>query len=1160
MKKFVALLIALVLGLFSATVPTKTNTTNPIDTPTETKIIEWAIGYSKRCRGYAGKIQPRNWQPVKRFARRVALAPLMLFIGTASAEGTTPEIRKSSKAEKREKAPGFSCRSFQKEETWHGHIEDEAAAIRSYHPQKDEDPTLRARYGKRAENLLNYILQNGLTVRIQKGRSIRLSKNAITEVTHVDYDDKKPTDKLIVIEHKVEEIFDFDSLIFSNDRKIGEKLKDKYQRKIIKHIMYNGVKVLYKDGSYKLYGGVASSSSHQKQEKILMVDATLIKAHGRFFWFDTRKITTEEEAQIAQMFADDKYLKTSLVDFVEKTKITGAEFWKIRANLIRPWMKQFVDENGNVIHMKDVLFVKDVSKIYLVKNGRRIGKINGQLYHDGEEKEEKILGDGAIVSLVKLAFQGQCSSTGLKGFFVDGTSSIEALCRKYGLTIEEFMNLQVEGIDGKLHRIGDFKAIAGEGCWKLDKAFDNFTEYMAWLEDIAKECNGLDALYLLRQSEEIEEEDKIRRLTKTLIQQWMLMSPKEIRKLTEKARKDLRKAKTFKGSVRKLAALWKNPEDRNAVEKLFEEAPWLVANPIIQEYLREKWYRKLIESVSCKFRTEGQYPYIMQDTVALLEVWVLGLDPNSDSLGVMRGDEVSCSDVPDGRELLCVRFPANFLTAMVMINRACSEAFASCNSVMQISIYSDILIRQDGDVDGDEMCVIYNRLAIAMTKRMLKMFNPPVVLFIHGNKPERHNYASVEAFVEECADALWRAKKYDSVGLYANLAMKCAYLASVAHAKGDKKACDKYLLWMSAASTGAILAIDQVKGNAVDESLINWLDTINKNVRSAIKDIAEEMGCGKLEASMKTSPFTHYYNELAKRRPIDMATCLGVNEFNFVDMIADLILRDAGTWEDYDMQGVVWNTFAACESLLDHSMPEGMKVKYGVVTKKMVELLGDNWFKVEVKDKELDATIETRRKMVPGTQIGLKEFLLLLWRNESSMAYQMEGTNLIEKKEEYYDTCRELLRMFLESGNWVNQYAKSFPEGYEFSIEERWTIMVNAVIMDALELKAGNGLDKNKGSYAMFCLRLFAPEIRKNVKENRVDMARFFLITMRIEDLMADIEDERREDQEELMEKAPEQVEKPEPQQEEPPMDDGYMEYLMSQCPPPEEECVGIIG
>lgn len=1119
MKKLVAMLLAIIISLFSATVSTADTVT--VDRPTNTKTFEWAIGYYSRCSNYGKlKVRKNTFNRVKKIARYVALAPLMLFVGTASAESAIPEIRKSTKAEKREKAPGFSCRSYQEAELWRN-IECEASAIKEYRPEENEDPNLRGKYSKRKDELLKTILQSGLTVRYNKGRTIRLTKDAITEVLHVDYEDKKSTNKLMVVEHNVQSVFDFHWSLFSNDKNIGEELKDKYQKRIEKHIMYRGVKVLYKDGSFKLYGGAASSSSHQKQEKLLMVEATLMKAHEKFFWFGK-----------------------SLKEFAESTMITGAEFWKIRANLIRPWMKQFVTEDGHVLCMRDVLFVKDVEKIYVIKNGRRIGKINGKLYRDGEDKEPKVLGDGAIVSLVKLAFQGQCSSTGLKGFFVDGTSSIEYLCKKHGITVDEFMNLQVEGIDGKLHRIGDFKAIAGEGCWKLDKAFDNFTAYMTWLEEMAAQYPGLDALYLLRQSEEIEEEDKIRRLTKTLIQQWMIMSPKEIRKLTQKIRTDLQKAKTFKGSVRKLAALWKTEEERTAVEKLFEEAPWLIANPVIQDFLKEKWLRKVIEAASCKFRTEGQYPYIMQDTVALLEVWVMRLDPNSDDLGVLKGDEVSCADVPDGRELLCVRFPANFLTAMIMINKACKEAFASCNAVMMISIYSDILIRQDGDVDGDEMCVIYNRLAIKLTKRMLKEFNPPVVLFVHGGKPERHHYTSVEAFLEDCSDALWRAKKYDSVGLYANLAMKCAYLASIAHKNGDKKHEDLYLLWMSAASTGAILAIDQVKGNQVDESLINWLDTIQQSVRKAFKEIALKMGFGKLEAYTKQSPFAQYYNEMAKRRAADMSNFLPVNEDNFVDMISDIILRTAGEWKEYDMQGVAWNAEAACDALLDHSMPFDMKVKYGRVTKEMVELLGDNWFKLESKDKELDKTIETRKKMIPGTQIGLKEFLLLLWRNESSMAYSMEGTNLYEKKEEYYGICRELLRMFLESGDWVNKYAKSFPEGYEFTLTERWTIMANAVIMDALELRKGNGLDKNKGSYAMFCLKLFAPELRKNVKENRVDVARFFLITMDINDLLRDIDEERKEDLEELMETAPEVEEIEEPEEVPPLSNEELMEIL----------------
>lgn len=1005
------------------------------------------------------------------------------------------DVRLSTKAEKREKAPGYSLKSFAKEELWRD-VLDLATAVAEYRPQKDEDPAVRQRYIVMLKDLEKKIFDMKLTVRQKMGRIVRLNKSAISEVLGIQYEEKTPIRRVIVVEHGVQELFSFSPVLFNNDVKIGNEMLIDFQKRIMRKLVIEGVAVIGKI-DVKLYGVVASSSSHQKQEKVLMVGAAELKEHKEFFWFGK-----------------------SLQEFAVETKMLGAERLKATANLIRPWMKPFTTKNGEAIKMKDVLFVKDVEKVYIIKNARIIGSIDGANYKDGLAKESKVLGDGGIVSLVELEFQGQCSSTGLKGFMCDGTSAIKALCEKHNITLKEFYNMQVEGLDGKLHRIGDYKAIAGEGCWKLDKAFNSFDSYMEWLEKMSERYNGLDNLYLLRQAEEIEDEEKVRRLTKSLIQQWMLMSAAEIRALTKNARNDLKRAKTFAGSVKKLAGLWKASEDRTAVENLFYAAPWLIMNPVIQQYLEESWNRKLIESASCKFRTHGQYPYIMQDPVALLEVWVMGLDPNSNDLGVLNGDEVSCADVPEDKELLCVRFPANFLTAMVMKNRACRKEFASLNGVMVISIYSDILIRQDGDVDGDEMCVIYDRLAIELTKRMIEKYNPPVVLFAHGSKAERHGYANAKDFLNDIADALWRAKRYDSVGIYANLAMKCCYLASVYEAKGDMKRRDLALVWMSAASTGAILAIDQVKGNSVDEGLINWINTIQKSVRKAFKEISAEMGFGEKEQSIRQNPFSHFYNEAAKRRPISMANCLPENPDNFVDQISALILRDTGEWSDFDSQNVVWNNDAATEALLDHSMPVEMKVKKGIVTKELIDLLGDNWFKFAAKADEIDATLETRKKLHVGGELGMKEFMLLLWRNESSMAYSMEGRALWEKKEEYYGTCRELIKMFLESGDWVNKYAKSFPEGYEFTMAERWTITVNAVIRDALELNGRNGVDK-KGSYAMFCLKVFANDVIANLKKNRVDNARFLLSDAYMNDIIADLDFERAQEVLELFEDAP---------------------------------------
>jgi hypothetical protein len=712
-----------------------------------------------------------------------------------------------------------------------------------------------------------------------------------------------------------------------------------------------------------------------------------------------------------------------------------------------------------------------------------------------------------------------------KGYLFDGTSSIEELCLKHGISVEDFMNTMIEGIDGKMHRVGDYKVICGEGCWKGDKAFKSYVEYLEWLDRMAEKYPCIDQLYLLRQSEEIEDEEKVRRLTRSLIQQWLMMNPKEIRKITLKARKSLKKDKTLAGQIRKLAGLWKSEEERTEVEKLFEECPWLVMNPAIQEYLKESWERKQIEAASGKFRTEGQYPYIMQDPVALLEVWVLGMNPDDPALGILKAGEVSCADVPEGKELLCVRFPANFLTAMVKVNRACIRAFSSMNGVMVLSVHDLILIAQDGDVDGDEMCVIYDKLAIELTKQMIKTFNPPIILFEHGGKPQRKVHGTKEAFIRSAYDALWRAKRYDKVGIYANLASRCAYLAAIAQKNGDVKKVQQYLIQMSAASTGAILAIDQVKGNEVDQSLIAYLESTIESVKKDFRKIAEGMGVNKKAAYKMVHPYIQYFVSAAKRIPISFDKVLPANPDNFLDEISSLILRDTGRWGT-DFGDGVWNKEAA-KAALTNGMPD-ITVKYGRITKEMIDLLGDNWFKFRAKsteEREMDATIETLKKLRVGNELGLKEFMLLLWRNESSMAYSMEGRALWEKKEEYYGTCRELLRMFLESGDWVNKYAKSYPVGYEFSMEERWDIMVNAIVKDALELVASNNVDK-RGSYAMFCLRVVAPELRQNAKKNRVDMARFFGISVDMDDLKIDVDVENAEaENEALFETAPKQEE-----------------------------------
>lgn len=1035
---------------------------------------------------------------IKGVAEKRAAIIINILKAALTAAKKNVEVRESWKVSQREKATGFSVRSFESCELFRDHL-DVIHELAEYRPSEDEDPSILPELRQKLYKLMDDLTVNSaFTARLSEARSIRLNEADVPNVLGVDYESKRPTRAIIAVAHEAQQVLNFSWKLFASTKKDGEKLLDKFQQDVMYRLMAYGLKVLLDNGKEILYGGVGSSAGHQKKEVLVMAEARLMKEHERFFWFGH-----------------------TMQDFIQNTKLTGAEFWKMRANLLRPHLKPFATKEGRILKVKNVLVVKDVEKIFQIPNARIIGMSNGSLVNDGAADAESVLGDGAVLFIREMETQGQLTAPGLKGFGLDASSSMREMCEKHGLDLETVMNMTIEGIDGKMHRVGDYDAICGEGCWKFDKAFASYAEYLTWLDSMSARYPGIDNLSILRQSEEIEDEKKVRRLTRTLIQQWMYMSGKEIRQLTNKARSNLREGKTFAGAIKKLAALRKPEEERTDLNKLFAEAPWLATSPDVLDYLKERWERSQVEAASGKFRTEGQYPYIMQDPVALLEVWLLGMDPNDLTLGVLHGDEVSCADVPDGKELLCVRFPANFLTARVMTNRACKKAFASINGVMAISVHSTILIEQDGDVDGDEMCVIYDKLAIELTKRMRNEFNPPIVLFKHGSKAERHTHETKAAFLRDASDALWRAKKYDSVGLYANLATKCAYLAAVAHQNGKIKTRDNYLVWMSAASTGAIMAIDQVKGNQVDEALIEWLDQISSKVRTIMVELAKNMGVDPKAAKAVRHPFVHYYNAMNKRKPVPVNECLPANPANFVDEIASLILRDTGKWENFDTQGVTWNAAVANEALTNHTVPLAA-VKKGIVSKELYDLVKDNWFKAKAKtryEQESDKTAETLAKMTVGSEIGIKELLLLLWRNEASATYRMEGATLYEKKAEYITVCRDILNLFINSSEWINVYSKERPSGYVYTAEEKQALLSNYVIRDGLELLKGNGLTQSKGNYAMFCLKLFAKEARENLAVNGCNAEQFG--SAGIADAVASVELETLEDDLELFQVVP---------------------------------------
>jgi len=959
-------------------------------------------------------------------------------------------VRPVAKAESKEKALGFTLRTYPGEEALAPYW-DLITKIKSFvYDKKDPKNNEKLKEARKLFLELKKKLfadaKQPLVVPYRAAKVTRLNRSVGSNAYGIDYESKSPTMTWCVFAHNLSDIFNFDWHVAGADRASGTKAIECMLIGVLYRILDRGLRVVKGCVSW-LYGGFAASAAHMKKDKLILCESRAMKDQEKIMWFGW---TAKE--------------------FFSRTVCTGADIWKARANLIRPYVEVFQTADGKPISLKDVLLVADVEKVFHAANARTIG--GKDHYKDGPADVSKVLGDGEFISLVPLLKEAQGTGFGFKGLFVDGSSSVEYLCNALGMSIDEFMDIIVKDIDGIDRRVGDYKLIAGDGVWKFGKmGYGSFAEFIDNVDKLAVEYPGIDSLYVLRQTDEVEGEERARHLNRTFLQQFIEMTAEDERKLTLRARKALKKQKTLRGSLQYLAETAKQEADRSAVGQLFYNAPWLALNGFVQDHLETRFEKRQAEAISGHIRTDGSYPYIAEDPVALLQIWVLGYDPNSKHLGVLRGDEASVPGLPDGKEFTMVRFPANYQTAKIMKNNPWQDAFSSIKSVMVLSVHSDILITQDGDCDGDKAGAYTNKTVIKLVRKMHEEYNPPVIVFPHGAKAKKVPMNTRNAFISETATALWRAKRYDSVGRYANLATKCAYLASIARANGDGKTMEEALLWMSAASTGAILSIDQVKGNAVDSDLINWLDYC---ISPAVS-----------KAMQYRMPFIFRY---AKNMPAER--CLPLDERNLNDSIANLILTDTGSF-DFDPQGFVWDNAEAERCLTNHRV-QTTSVRCAPVQGSFLLNLADNWF--NEKNEKDAALFEEIKKGAPVSQA---ELLLMLWRNACALSFRMTGETLKDQRKQYYATCRDMMFDHADSAEWIRT-----ADGHVFTKEEKHASVVNAAVrfglglrrcseQKELEGKTKKETQDNLGSFAMFILRVFAEDLLENVKLNEPDGSKF---------------------------------------------------------------------
>jgi hypothetical protein len=285
----------------------------------------------------------------------------------------------------------------------------------------------------------------------------------------------------------------------------------------------------------------------------------------------------------------------------------------------------------------------------------------------------------------------------------------------------------------------------------------------------------------------------------------------QVDELVAKSVRKIQNLRTHEGIVRRLAGLDKPEDERSAFEHLIEVAPEILDNDLMKRYIEDVFNRDVAEA-AVRPVVDGIYPYIAEDPVAFFKIVFWGMDPNQIGLGYLKANQVNIPEAGEGKEMYLVRYPNNYLCGMVAINH--NDSIYDCvGNTMILSVDGYFLIRADGDVDGDEMCAIFDKVVIDMMKCTIRLINPPLIVFPH-QKLGKKILATEEERAMALASAMVIANKFGpAVGQNSNLATKFMNKASKARMEvgyaimnKDKKAESKARYKMNAMLANAIIA------------------------------------------------------------------------------------------------------------------------------------------------------------------------------------------------------------------------------------------------------------------------------------------------------------------------------------------------------------------
>lgn len=805
---------------------------------------------------------------------------------------------------------------------------------------------------------------------------------------------RKTTDKIISVSHKL-----FNTVLATMPWQVADLNQvnanvriTKLQQLIMKRLVSAGIDVIEDEGKMTHYAFIVSTPSQQKNGGMYMGKAEVMTLP-----------VVQKALNFGRLFGE----------FNREVPSNATEWLKANALSATP-------ADPTEYNLRDVIVMKAVKVKRLFKRVARVNN-DGSITHLTEAELEQELFDGQMLWLKKVP-SGQLRGWCFKAFGIRGDLLIE--------TVKGWEDMVVIDVDGNERRLGDAVAICTDSCWKGSKFFKTYEEYVRTAEELAQFIPDFDKIWIVREAGEADEDgEKVdfgRRLSRQATQQWVNATLAQLSNLTRGTRIGLNALKTYGGLLKSASESGKKIQDRSDFAGLIEALPSLITTDPVQGWAEARYYRKQLDAAANRLHVNGNYPYICMDPWAMIQILILGRDPMSNDLGFLKAGEVYNRKYKNDQKLFAIRYPANYQTGTVLVNKIV-DAFYSLGDVAVLPLYGDTIIREDGDFDGDEMMFCPDDIVIRLTENMIREFNPELIDFPHGKKAKMDVWGNRDERYAQIAETLWRSMKFNLVGVYSNMSVRCMHLHKT-----------EECIMMHVM---AILCLDMVKGTEVSAGILNKAEEIRKQIQKIC------------DGAM---PWNQIFRD--KLKGIEGRKYMEASN-DTVDTISKMILS-TGEYT-FDAQGHELGD----DWRLMQSGDRSQSTRKGVLPESLAAEFCEFYSRTDMKEADMAIC----QKLRSGEKIGVAELMEAACVNELAMQYTCPGEALEDKKAAYRELIREM--------------AIKLGRGQGLDDE---TLKAHVINWAASAAVTGKGVREDiRSNYALFVLRVFAKDFLHNVEANR---------------------------------------------------------------------------